>query len=300
MKILLSTILLLTTLQTYAQFDYDLLMSFLDKGSLRQNSKLSSLTEFQLDKQGQQTKTLTKQFNKKGLPIALTQYDSQIRWTIKKEFIYGPADNITSIETYKGKEHQSSTEFKTNQSGLITGYIDYVYSSYDGTKTFVWNTIIEYNSNSTLKKIIKLQGHKLDTSQVDFFNTKGVKIKTLMNMGGLRTVKIEYVYNQDSTEMLEKHYEDATSIYNTIIHKYKDKKEIEKIDLTTSSKPFYWKYDDKGNVIETNEGFYYALYYKFNSEGYMTNKTVEVIYSDSDEKDLPKKIQYKYDYVFRQ
>ena len=164
MKILLSTILLLTTLQTFAQFDYDLFMRFSDKKSLKLNSKLSGLTEFQLDKKGQRTKTLTKQFNKKGLPIAITQFGPQGQLTMKKEFIYGPSDNITAIETYKGKEHQSTTEFETNQLGQITAFTDYVYSSYDGKKTFVWNTIIEYNSGNSKKKIIRLQGHKRDTS----------------------------------------------------------------------------------------------------------------------------------------
>ena len=299
MKTLLSTILLVTTLQTFAQFDYDLFVSFLDKESLRQNSKLIALTEFQLDKLGEQTKTLSKQFNKKGLPIALMQYDPEGEVIMKKEFIYGPSDNIKSIETYKMKERQSSTEFETNQLGQITAYTDYVYDSYDGKKTFVWNTILEYNSNNTLKKIIKLQGYKRDTSQVDLFNAEGIKTKSLMNMSGLRTVKIEYAYNKDGTEMLEKHYEDATSICNTITHKYKDKREIEKIDLTTSNKPFYWKYDNKGRVIETNQAFYYVLYCKYNSEDYLASKTV-VIYTDSDEKDVPKKIQFKYDYEFRQ
>lgn len=219
--------------------------------------------------------------------------------TMKKEFAYGPSASITNIETYKGKKHDSSTEFETNQSGQITTYTDYVYSSYDGEKTFVWKTIIEYNSSRKVKRIIKLQGHKRDTSQVDLFNDKAIKIRTLMNMGGLRTVKIEYSYNSDSTEMLEKHYEDDTTIYNTITHKYRNKREIEKIDLTTSDKPFYWKYDDKGNVIETNEAFYYLLYFKYNSEGYLTDKTVKVIHLDSDEKDLPQTIQFTYEYEFK-
>src|SRR5882762_5557971 len=112
MKILLSTILLLASLPTFAQFDYDLIMSFLDKESLRQNSKLNAFTEFQLDKLGEQTKTLSTQFNKRGLPIALTQYDPQGHVIMNKEFIYGPSDNIKSIETYKMKEHHSSTEFE--------------------------------------------------------------------------------------------------------------------------------------------------------------------------------------------
>src|SRR5258708_2872599 len=101
MKILLSIILLLTTLHTFAQFDYDLFMSFLDKESLRQNSKLTALTEFQLDNLGEQTRTLSTQFNKKGLPIALIQYDPHGQVVKNKEFIYGPSDKIKSIETYK-------------------------------------------------------------------------------------------------------------------------------------------------------------------------------------------------------
>ena len=119
-------------------------------------------------------------------------------------------------------------------------------------------------------------------------------------MSGLRTVKIEYVYNKGKTEMLEKHYEDDTKIYNTITHKYKDKREIEKIDSATSNRPFYWKYDDKGRVIETNQAFYYVLYNQYNSQDYLTNKTLVVIQTDSDERDRPKKIQFKYDYEFRQ
>ena len=121
-----------------------------------------------------------------------------------------------------------------------------------------------------------------------------------MNWDGLRTVKIEYAYNKDGTEMLEKHYEDATGIYNTITHKYKNKREIEKIDSATSNRPFYWKYDDRGRVIETNQAFYYVLYNKYDSNDYLTSKTLEVIYTDSDEKDLRKKIQFKYEYEFRQ
>ena len=275
-------------------------MSFLDKESLRQNSKLTALTEFQLDNLGEQTKTLSTQFNNKGFPIALTQYDPLEQVIMNKEFIYGPSGNLKSIETYKMKEHHRSTEFETNQWGQITAYTDFVYNSYDGTKAFAGNTILEYNSNHTLKKILKLKGNKRDTLQVDFFNAKGIKTKSLMNMAGLRTVKIEYTYKKGRTEMLEKHYEDDTKIYNTITHKYKDKREIEKIDSATSTRPFYWKYDDKGRVIETNQAFYYVLYNQYNSQDYLTNKTLVVIQTDSDERDRPKKIQFKYDYEFRQ
>ena len=296
MRVPLSTLLLLATLQTSAQSDYNIFLSFSDKESLQQNRKLSSLTEFQLSKQGSRTKTLTTQFNSKGLPIAIIQYDPQGQVILQKEFIYDPSDNITSIQTNKNKNHESSTEFEVNQLGQITAFTDYVYSSYDGKKTFVWTTMLEYNSNNTLKKVIRLERDKRDTTRVDFFNTNGVKTKTLMDMGGLRTVKIEYAYNNDSTEMLEKHYEDAATIYYTVTHKYKDKREIEKIDLATSEKPFYWKYDRDGRVIETNEAIYYVTYYRYNSEGYLINKTAKAIHSDSD---LPKKFEFKYDYDFR-
>jgi YD repeat-containing protein len=299
MRILLAIILLLPALQTFAQFDYDLFMSLSDIGNLQQNMNLSSMTEFRIGQNEEQTKTFTKHFDPKGLPTALMQYDPKGQVVLKKEFIYDLSGFLKSIETYKLKEHESSTEFEVNHLEQIISYTDYVYSSYDGTKTFVWRTILEYNPNSTLKKIIKLQGHNQDTSQVDFFNTNGVKEKTLLNMVGLRTVKIIYDYNNDSTEMLENHYQDATTIYNTITHKYKNKREIEKIDLTTADKPFYWKYDDHGRVIETNQDFYYVSHYKYNSEGFLISKIIQVRYSDSEEKELPKKIEFKYVYELR-
>lgn len=300
MKIIITTILLLPSLQTFAQFDYDLYVSFLSQENLRHNSKLISLKEYQLAKLGGQTITSSQQFNKNGLPTKIVDFDQKGQVAENKDFNYDASGFIKKIETYKKGKHENSTEFEINQLGQITTYTDYGYSSYDGEKMFIWKTLLEYNSNNSLKKIIKLQGDNRDTTEIDFYNGLGVKTKTLMNMDGLRTKKIEYIYNKDSTEMLEKHYENETTVYTTIKHQYKNRKEIEKIDPSTSKKPFYWKYDPNGNVIETNEAFFYVLYNKYNSEGLLTNKTIEILFSDSDEKDLPKKIEFKYEYQFRQ
>lgn len=158
--------------------------------------------------------------------------------------------------------------------------------------------MLEYNPNGTLKRTIKLEGNK-DTVEIDFYDTNGVLTKSLWNQEGLRTTKILYLWNQDSTEMKEVHYENDSTIYNTITHKYKSGKEIQKIDPVTSQQPFYWKYDDKGRVTETNEQFFYVQYFQYNQDGYITNKTIKIIFSDSGNEGLPKKIQMKYEYVFR-
>ena len=91
----------------------------------------------------------------------------------------------------------------------------------------------------------------------------------------------------------------GSTFYNTITHKYKNNKEIEKIDPSTSPEPFYWKYDDFGNVTETNENFYFVLHNTYDSSGYLTKRIMEILFSDSDEKDLPKKVEYNYEYQFK-
>ncbi|NQX56786.1 hypothetical protein HQN86_24425 [Pedobacter panaciterrae] len=174
-----------------------------------------------------------------------------------------------------------------NQTENIVNYIEYGYSSYDGDKILLRKTFLDYNPNGTLKEIVKFE-EQGNTSEVNFYDQSGSLIKTLYNMPGLRETKIEYLYSKDSTRMLEKHYEDEKKVYSTITHRYKDKKEVERVDTSTSEKPFYWKYDKNGKVIETNENFFNILYFKYDSEGRLTNKIVEVHFSDSDEKDLPK------------
>ncbi|WP_442794933.1 hypothetical protein [Pelobium manganitolerans] len=299
MKKLLPIIFLLTTLQTFGQFDYELFQQYADKSTRQQNISINSVTELQLQDNGKWTKTLIQQFNNQGLPTMLIQLDQQGGESEKKEFIYDTAGQISKIEYYKGGNHFSSTEFKVNEKGQITSYSDYVYSSLGGEKMDLWKTYLEYNSNKTLKKIIKTQSNDKDTTEINFYDTLGVPTKSLWHQGGLRTTKIEYVWSKDRTEMKEMHYENDTSIYTTVIHKYKDNKEIEKTDPSTSPKPFYWKYDKSGRVIETNEAFFYILYFTYDNDGRLASKTMNVLFSDSDEKDLPKKIQFKYEYQLR-
>jgi len=291
------TILLLTSVQGFAQFDYDMFKNYTEVTTQERNKKLISTTEYQQDK-GQWIKTSLQQFNSHGLPTTLIQYDQQANEAQKKEFIYDSVGNILKIEGYKNATHYETTEFDINSSKQITSYTDYVYSSYDGEKMLVWKTMLEYNPNGTLKRTIKLEGNK-DTVEIDFYNNHGVLTKSLWHQEGLRTTKILYLWNQDSTEMKEVHYEDDSTIYNTIKHKYKGGKEIQKIDPVTSQQPFYWKYDDKGRLTETNEQFFYVQYFQYNQDGYITNKIIKIIFSDSGNEGLPKKIQMKYEYVFR-
>lgn len=152
MRIFLTTILFLTTLQTFAQFDYDLYVGLTSTEILTQHQKISTVTEYQSEKKDKKTKTLVQQFLKNGYPSFIFQFNTQGQIATKTEFIYDTLGYIKSIETYKNKIHKSSTEFEVNQVGQITSYTDYVYSSYDGEKTFVWKTLLEYNPNLTIKK----------------------------------------------------------------------------------------------------------------------------------------------------
>ena len=289
----------MTMLQAFGQFDYELFQQYADKSTRQQNISINTVTELQLLVDGKWVKTLVQQFNAQGLPTTLVQFDQQGGETEKKEFLYDPNGQISKIESYKGGNHFSSTEFNVNENGQITSYADYVYSSLGGEKMDLWKTYLNYNFNKTLKKIIKTQSNHKDTTEINFFDTLGVPVKSLWNQGGLRTTKIEYVWSKNRTEMKEMHYENDTSIYTTVTHKYKDNKEVEKIDPSTSPKPFYWKYDKSGRVLETNEAFFYILYFTYNSDGRIASKTMNVLFSDSDEKDLPKKIQFKYEYQVR-
>ena len=296
MRKFITTILFLTSIHGYAQFDYEIFTNLTNKENLIQHKKINTIIEYQSEQNGKKTKTVVQQFLKNGYPNFIYQFDKQGQITAKKEFAYDTLGNIKSIETYQNELHNSSTEFEVNKAGQIISYKEYVYSSYDGEKTSLWNTIIEYNPNLTIRKSIKKEGSIEDTAEVNFYNDYGIKTKTILNMSGLLTIKIEYAYNKDSTEMMEKHYENDTSIYTTIIHRYKDNKEVEKIDSATSQMPFYWIYDELGRVIETNEAFFHKTYYKYNSEGFITNKKLEVLFSDSDMIDIPKEIEFNYEY----
>ena len=299
MRVILATFLLFISGQTFAQFDYELYISMTTSNSLFQNKRFTRVTEFRSEKKGSRTKLSEQHFLKEGFPSSIIGFDEQGQITDKKDFLYESTNRIKSIETYKNTKLYSSTEFETNQLGQILSCTEYVYSSFDNEKLFLWKTFIDYNSNGTLKKTIKLESDKKDTTEVVFYDKYGIKTKEIWNKSGLRTRKIEYVYSNDSTEMLQKEYENDTTIYNTVTHKYKNKKEIERIDPTTSSKPFYWKYDKSGRVIKTNESLYFLLYNDYNTDGSLKNKTMKVLFTDSGADNLPKNIVFTYEYENR-
>ena len=296
MRGILATLLLLISTQTFAQFDYELYLSLTTPSSMSQNRKFSSVTEFQSEKKGNRTKVAEQHFFKEGFPSSIISFDQQGQVNEKKDFLYESTNRIKSINTFKGTKLYSSTEFETNQLGQVLCFTEYVYSSYDNEKLFLWKTFLDYNSNGTLKKTIKLEGDKKDTTEIVYYDNFGIKTKEIWNKSGLRTKKIEYVYNNDSTEMLQKEYEDDKTIYNTITHKYKNKKEIEKLDPATSNKPFYWKYDSYGRMIETNESFYSVVYNEYNKDGSLNNRTMKILFTDSGVDNFPNEMVFTYEY----
>jgi len=162
----------------------------------------------------------------------------------------------------------------------------------------VGKTFIEYYPDKTIKKTINIKTDA-DTSKVNYYSTSGELVKSIWKIQGLRTTKIEYLWNKDKTEMKENHYENDTSIYSTVIHRYRNKKEVERIDPSISMKPFYWKYDSNGRVIETNQDYYDVIYYSYDNEGRLESKIMNILFSGSNEKYLPKKVNYKYEYKLR-
>ena len=292
-------IFIFISVQVFGQYDYELFQQYADKRVKQNNIKLNTITELQLQDDGKWVKTAFQQFNTQGLPVTIIQYDQQAAEGEKKEFIYNMTGQISKIETYKGGNHFGSAEFEVDTSGQISSYIDYGYSSSSGEKMFLWKTYLEYNQNQTIKKTIKVEGDEKDTTQINFYDTLGIPTKSLLHQGGLRTTKIEFIWNKDKTEMKELEYENDTAVYSTIIHKYKDNKEFERLDSSTSPQPFYWKYDNKGRLIETNEALFYVLYLIYDDNDRIIKKTMNVLFSDSTEKDLPKKFQFKYEYQFR-
>jgi hypothetical protein len=298
MKTLSSIISAFITLQTFGQSDYELLQSYLNKPE--QNKLVASITELHLQNNKTWKKNYVQQFNLQGLPTLLIRYGEKDEELEKKAFIYDNKNHISKMETYKGGKHQGTAAFETNSSGQVISCTEYVYSSYDGEKMFLWKTIFDYYPNHAIEKSIRVEGKtKQDTVEINFYDTSGVKTKSLWNMGGLRTTKIEFIWNNDKSEMKELHCENDTTIYTTIVHKYKNSKEVERMDPSTSSQPFYWKYDSNGRIIETNEAFYYVTYNEYDISGRLKNKTWNVLFSDGPKNDLPKKFYFKYEYQLR-
>src|SRR5437867_4249342 len=126
-KLLLTTFLL-TSLQTFGQFDYELFQKLADKKARQQNSELNSVTELQLQDKDNWIKTSFIQFNTQGLPNGLVQYNENGAEIEKKEFIYDSNGQISKIESYQGASRFGTAEFEVNSFGQIISYTDYVYS----------------------------------------------------------------------------------------------------------------------------------------------------------------------------
>ena len=260
--------------------------------------KLKSMTEFQLQENGKWTKTMISRFDNKGLTTIIIGFDKGGNEIEKNVFRYDTILNLKKMEHYKDGKLFESKEYLVFPNGEITYQAEFVYSTYDGSKIDLWKTYYYYNTNKTLKETIKTMENDKDTTEIKYYDTLGIITKTIFKKATYRTTKIEYTWNEDKSEMKEMNYQNDTSVYYTVIHKFKDKKEYERIDPSSSQKPFYWIYDSNGRVIETNEAFFAIMYFTYDGSGMLESKIVNVLFSDSDEKDLPKKIKFRYEYEF--
>ena len=257
-----------------------------------------SVTEYKKIDTSKWEKISFETFTPLGLPLLSIQFDEQGKEKEKQIVGYNPSGILINIITYKNGKMTDTMETKQDSSGKITFAREFVYSSADGKKIPVKDTYFEYYSNGKLKKRTELSGYPSDTNSIYYCDTSGIATRTNWRSSpGLRTTQIDYLWNSERTEMKELHHQSDGTVYNTIVHKYKNNLEIEKIDSLTMIIPFYWKYDKKNRLIETNANVFYTLLLEYDNSGYPIHKTLKNIIYDSGE--APEKIEYKYEYKFR-
>ena len=254
----------------YSQFDYETFKSF--KAKQEKNKSLKSIFAFEIKGKNERQMISKIYFNQVGLPDSIIQFREGTKY-IKKIFQYGNGQ-ISKIETFRKGELDETTEFDLDEKRRIKNYTEYVYSSYDGKKLVTFKTILHYYQNGNIRKKIKLRGHRLDTNTVSTFHEDGRPLFTYYSNTG-KTVKKAFVWNDDLSEMKELNYEKNNTVYDTVLHFYKNKLEIKRIDNITSKKPLFWKYDGQHRLIETNQNVFIIQYFEYNKSGFLIKQIIK-------------------------
>ena len=189
-------------------------------------------------------------------------------------------------------------ELNYTDDGFVKSVSESVFSSLTKEKLPTHNYNYQYYPNGQLKQIYVFEGGKTDTVEIQNFDSKGQQTTSYMNYGGLTTKRIEFIWNKDSTECKEIHYDDENKAYNTIISTFRNNLKIQKIDPSTSPIPFYWNYDKLNRVIETNSGMFYTQNFFYDEKGLLVKQTMTVV-EKFNYNNFPKKIVATYDYMKR-
>ncbi len=180
-------------------------------------------------------------FNSEGLPTTVKQMEDTIELT-RNDFNY-KNDKLFSIEEFHKRDKFLIAELNYTDDGLIRSVSESVFSSLTKAKLPTHNYNYQYYPGGQLKQIYVFEGTKSDTIEIQNFDNRGQQITSYMNYSGLKTKRIEFIWNKDSSECKEIHYDDNNKAYNTIVSNFRNNLIIKKIDPSTSLTPFYWKYD---------------------------------------------------------
>lgn len=301
LKIWFSIILLniFFAIDAFAQFEDRFFENVNFKDSILLKNKIISQTEYISMDDSTWIKHGYNENNNYGLPSIMIQYDESGNESEKLVFTYDSLGQINNIESYNRNRKSSGANFIVNNKGLIFSSTSYSYQTYDN-KIITHNTnYYYYNPNNLISKKIAIGENDKDTTQITYFDSLGRKKLNIWSPQKTWTQKVEYIYSNDSGDTKEIISTNDNKIADTIIHKFKNCKEVESYSSVTGYK-FYWKYDSEGRLIETNSGFYDIKYYTYDKEGRLKTMTILMLFSDSSaDKDLPKKMYFKYEYKLK-
>jgi YD repeat-containing protein len=292
-------LILLSSLTSFCQNEYDFFESYNTEELLAKNRRINSVTELRQVKTNSWKVNSYIEFSIKGLPAKTITYDENGIKTRTVEFVYNSQGQLSIIKTFEKDKITGATEFDYTPGKLVNRYKDYVYSSYDGEKMALWETNFAYNSNRTIKQITRMVVSDIrktrDTIEVNYFDTSGIKVKQYYNFAGPKE-NILFQWNPDKTDMKEVHIKNDT-ISNIVTHKYQGKHEIERLDDSNEESRIYWKYDKQNRKIETNEALLFVERLTYNTNGYLISKSWTVTFPVK--KGDPEILRFKYVYKFR-
>ena len=301
MQKFLTFFLLLSTLSSFSQSDYDLFESYNSEFLKKQNSKIKSVTGFRSLKSGLLKINSYKEFSDFGLPTKIVEYDENSNELRTLEFIYTSFRRPFLINTFQKGKKFTTSEFHYDSTKSLQYFKDYVYSSLDGQKMLLWKKGYEYYSNKKVKTIMKMEVSdilpKQDTMEILYFNTGGIKTKSYFDMAGFKQY-ITYQWNQEKTEMKECEYNGDT-LEKTTIHKYKGEFEIERYEVGKKDALVFWKYDKQNRLIQTNASIIMTQDFGYDVKGYLVKESWTANFPELVRDSDYKIMRFIYEYKFR-
>lgn len=301
MRKFLTILLLLCSLFSFSQNNYDLFESYNTEVLKKQNSKVISVTGIRNSESGNRKIISYKEFSDAGLPTKIVEYDENSTELRTVEFVYTNFSRPLLINTFRNGKKLTTSEFHYDSTRRLQYFKDYVYSSLDGQKMLLWKTDYEYYNNNKIKSITKMEVSDVlpqkDTVEILFFDTLGVNTKSYFDMAGY-THYFTYQWNQDKTEMKECDYV-GDSIQSTTIHKYKSDLEIERYEIGSKKPLVFWKYDNQSRLIQTNAALYVTQDLIYDVNGYLIKESWTATFPELVKGGDSKIMKLTYKYKFR-